>query len=70
MVRQIESLNEPYRGNALHWLEGYLRRPITDLDKDIHQFVGALNPIVRDRFIVHTWLVLEDAVRYFGKRSP
>jgi hypothetical protein len=68
LVERVDMLREPYRRNAILWLERCTRQPLTDVRRDLFQFLDGLTPSVRDRFVVQTKLVLEDAVRYFGDR--
>lgn len=66
MVERIETLRQPYRGNAVQWLQAYISMPIDDLEPDLERFLGGLTPFVRERFVHHVITVLDDAVRFFG----
>jgi hypothetical protein len=39
---------------------------MTDFQRDLHLFIDGLAPTVRERFVIQTRMVLEDACRYFG----
>ncbi|MEW6567178.1 MAG: hypothetical protein AB1449_03250 [Chloroflexota bacterium] len=67
LVQRINSLREPYRGNAIAWLEACTKQRIEDVSSDLATFLESLNPTVRDRFVLHTRLILDDAVRFFGE---
>ncbi len=67
LVDRIESLQEPYRRNTIAWLESLTQEPISNLPRDIHTFLEGLNPVLREHFILNTWLILDKAVRFFGK---
>src|SRR3990172_5285838 len=60
------SPREPYRRNAILWLEHCTRQPLPNFQQDLHQFMEGLTPSVREEFVIQTKMVLEDAVRYFG----
>jgi hypothetical protein len=66
LVKWIESLQEPYRGNTITWLRIYIRKPLEDLHQDIETFLAELDPMVRDYFLVHIRRLLKTAVHYFG----
>jgi hypothetical protein len=66
MVERIQTLRQPYQGNAVQWLQAYMRRPIDNLEPDLEKFLGGLSPFVRERFVDHVIIVLDDAVRFFG----
>lgn len=68
LLERINSLREPYRRNAIAWLEHCTQKPITDVSEDLVIFLDGLSPAVRERFVFSTRLVLDDAVRYFGGR--
>lgn len=69
LVEHVNMLREPYRRNAIQWLEHCTRQPLTDVRRDLFDFLDGLTPSVRDRFVIQTRLVLEDAVRYFGDHA-
>jgi hypothetical protein len=69
LVERINSLREPYRGNAIAWLERCTHQPLKDVGKDLYLFLDGLNPAVRDRFMYHTRMILDDAIRFFGESS-
>lgn len=66
MVKQVEALKEPYRQNAIEWLESHSDKPLYNFEEDLSRFVDQMNPLIRDRFLFHAGLILEDAVRFFG----
>ncbi len=66
LADRIESLREPYRQNAIAWLETCTQQPIENPRADILRFLSDLNPIVREDFVDYTFRILEEAVRYFG----
>ncbi|HLB64998.1 MAG TPA: hypothetical protein VJJ46_09160 [Anaerolineales bacterium] len=66
LVERVDSLREPYRRNAILWLEHCTRQPLPNFQQDLHQFMEGLTPSVREEFVIQTKMVLEDAVRYFG----
>lgn len=66
LVEWIDTLQEPYRQNAIAWLRIYIRRPMEDLRLDINTFLSDLDPVVREYFLVHTRMLLKTAVHYFG----
>jgi hypothetical protein len=69
LVERINALREPYRQNAIAWLEQCTQHPLTNVAEDLFRFLDGLNPIVRDRFMFHTRVILDDAVRYFGESA-
>jgi hypothetical protein len=69
LVERVNSLREPYRQNAILWLEHCTRQPLRNFRHDLHQFVDGLTPSVRERFVIQTKMVLEDALRYFGEQA-
>lgn len=69
LVQRINALREPYRHNAIVWLETCTKQPLEDIPEDLMAFLDSLSPSVRDRFILHTRLILDDAVRFFGEPS-
>jgi hypothetical protein len=68
-VERVNSLREPYRQNAILWLEHCTRHPLPDFQRDLHQFVEGLTPSVRERFVIQTRMLLDDALRYFGENA-
>lgn len=69
LVQRLNSLREPYRRNAIAWLETCTKQPLRDVPEDLTAFLDSLSPSVRDRFVLHTRLILDDAVRFFGEAS-
>ena len=47
----VEGLEEPYRHNAVEWLEGCMERPVMSLEHDLRAFLDGLPPGVRGAFI-------------------
>jgi hypothetical protein len=68
MVEKIQTLKQPYQGNAVQWLQAYISMPIENLEPDLEKFLGGLSPFVRQRFVSHVITVLDDAVRFFGRQ--
>jgi hypothetical protein len=66
LAHQLDALSEPYRQNAIDWLQGYTQLPMRDPRRDLPRLVRDLNPGVRARFLECTHLILEEATRYFG----
>jgi hypothetical protein len=66
LASRIDSLKEPYRQNALTWLEIYTQKPIQDPTYDLLRFLNGLSPGVCEEFVAHAGTILEEAVRYFG----
>ncbi len=62
----INALQEPYRGNAIEWLEACTQCTLCDLAQDMDLFLGDLPPIVRDSFVSYVRKLMEEAGRYFG----
>jgi hypothetical protein len=67
LLESINSLQEPYRRNALIWLEGCFDHPIDDPETDLEQCVDELNPRLRDWLMFHAHKVLQGATMYFGR---
>jgi hypothetical protein len=63
---QIETLPDPYRGNAIEWLRSCTQSPLDDLEEDMERFLARLHPKVRDQFVVQTCRLLDTAKFYFG----
>lgn len=63
----VEELEEPYRHNAVEWLERCMQRPVVSLEGDLSAFLDELHPVVRESFIQHARRLLEDALDYFGR---
>ncbi len=68
LVQRINALCEPYRRNAIAWLEACTHRQFRDVDADLPAFLQGLTPTVRDCFVFNTGAILDGAVRYFGER--
>ena len=66
LVSRIKALPDPYRGNAIAWLQHCTQAPMEDLESDINNFLKTLNPSVRAKFVFQTGKLLEIAVQYFG----
>ena len=69
LADQLETLCEPYRQNAIVWLQLCTQSPMDDPRAEMLHFLSNLNPIVRDTFVLHAGRVLEEAVRYFGVKK-
>lgn len=66
IVGQIQTLPDPYRGNAIEWLKTCTQSPLDNLEEDIEAFLQRLHPRVRDQFIIQTNRLLDTARYYFG----
>ncbi|MGD2058172.1 MAG: hypothetical protein PVF85_01925 [Anaerolineales bacterium] len=66
LADRIRELPDPYRGNAIEWLQLCTQTQLTDLENDIENFLDTLNPAVRAKFIFQTGKLLEKALFYFG----
>lgn len=62
----INALQEPYRRNAIEWLEACTQCTFSDLAQDMDVFLGDLPPIVRDTFVGYVGKLMEEAGRHFG----
>jgi hypothetical protein len=69
LVDRLDTLCEPYRQNAIAWLQLCTQTPMEDPRAEILHFLSDLNPIVRDSFVLHAGRVLDEAVRHFGVRK-
>ncbi|MDF1499117.1 MAG: hypothetical protein P1P76_01420 [Anaerolineales bacterium] len=67
LADRIQALPDPYRGNAIEWLQLCTQTQMMDLEKDIDHFLETLNPSVRAKFIFQTGKLLEKAIFYFGR---
>jgi hypothetical protein len=67
LADRIQELPDPYRGNAIEWLQICTQTSLIDLEKDIDKFLDTLNPAVRAKFIFQTGKLLEKALFYFGR---
>jgi hypothetical protein len=66
LIDRIDSLPNPYRENAIEWLEMCTQEPMSDLRLDMTRFLGKLHPAVRRQFVIHTGRLLDTAVHYFS----
>ena len=66
LLARLDSLPQPYRENAVTWLQSCTRVPLKDLEGDMTSFLEGLHPIVRESFLTHTHELLDQAVHYFG----
>lgn len=69
LVDRLETLCEPYRQNAISWLQLCTQSPMEDPRAEILHFLTDLNPIVRESFVLHAGRVLDEAVRHFGVKK-
>lgn len=67
LADRIQELPDPYRGNAIEWLQLCTQTQMDDLERDIERFLDTLNPSVRAKFIFQTGKLLEKALFYFGR---
>jgi len=63
---QIQTLPDPYRGNAIEWLRSCTQTPMENLEEDIDGFLKRLHPRVREQFVMQTRRLLDTASFYFG----
>lgn len=70
LVASVRCLREPYRQNAVNWLETCVQQPIGESGEALVRFLDALNPSEREAFFSEVRKLLEDAVRYFGLDGP
>jgi len=66
LADQLEDLREPYRQNAIAWLETCMQRSLRTPRSDLLSFLEDLHPLIRRNFLHYIACVLEDAGRYFG----
>lgn len=66
----IRRLAEPYRQNTITWLERCTARPLTELDRDLASFLSELRTTEREMYISNLQMILDDALRYFGRPIP
>jgi hypothetical protein len=69
LADRLDTLCEPYRQNAIAWLQLCTQSPMDDPRAEMLHFLTDLNPIVRETFVLHAGRVLEEAVRYFGVKK-
>jgi hypothetical protein len=67
LANRIQELPDPYRGNAIEWLQLCTQTKMIDLERDIDNFLETLPPPVRAKFIFQTGKLLEKALFYFGR---
>lgn len=71
LVERLNALREPYRRNAIAWLEDSTHHRFANVSEDLFDFLNSLSPALRDGFMCHTRTLLDDAVRFFGEeRGP
>ncbi len=66
LANRILSLPDPYRKNAIEWLQQCTQIPLEDLERDIDRFLASLHPAVRAKFVFQTGKLLDKAMHYFG----
>jgi hypothetical protein len=69
LADRVDTLCEPYRQNAIAWLQLCTQSPMDDPRAEMLHFLTDLNPIVRETFVLHASRVLDEAVRYFGVKK-
>jgi hypothetical protein len=69
LADRLDTLCEPYRQNAISWLQLCTQSPMEDPRAEILCFLSGLNPIVRESFVLHAGRVLDEAVRHFGVKK-
>ncbi|HSB89658.1 MAG TPA: hypothetical protein VLD63_06485 [Anaerolineales bacterium] len=67
LSQAVDGLEEPYRRNAVQWLEGCMQTSVHSLEEDLRAFLDELHPIVRESFVQHSRRLLSDALDHFGK---
>ncbi len=67
LVDRIDALREPYRKNAIEWVEHCAKQPISDLPRDIRRALSKMPPVKRKKFYAQTVQVLDGAVQHFGR---
>ncbi len=68
LAAQVELLAEPYRRNAIAWLESCAAQPLEDLDGGLARFLADIHPDMREVTASNLEMVLDGALRHFGKR--
>ena len=66
IVELVDNLQEPFRKNAIEWLSKRTRRPLSNLQSDLEQFLREQDPFVQEFFVKDTLSVLDQAARHFG----
>ncbi len=69
LADRVDTLCEPYRQNAIAWLQLCTQSPMADPRAEMLRFLSDLNPLVRETFVLHAGRVLDEAVRYFGVKK-
>ena len=67
LVDRIDALREPYRRNAIEWVESCAKQPISDLPRDIRRAMSKMPSVKRKAFYSRTVRVLDGAVQHFGR---
>ena len=67
IASSLDQLNEPFRRNAIHWLESCVAKPLEDVADDLTKYFRQLKPDMRDRTMSSLEFVLQEAVRKFGR---
>jgi hypothetical protein len=67
LVDRIDSLREPYRKNAIEWVESCANQAISDLPRDIRRMLRKMPAVRRKAFFDRTVEVLDGAVQHFGR---
>jgi hypothetical protein len=68
LAARVERLAEPYRGNAIEWLESCAARSLDDLDDGLALFLADVHPDMREITASNLEMVLDDALRHFSKQ--
>ncbi|MBN2555808.1 MAG: hypothetical protein JXA97_07705 [Anaerolineales bacterium] len=66
IIERISTLQEPYRQNAVEWLEEFTQNGIEDVGADMPHFLGTLKPTIRRNFTRFVCLVLDEAAQHFS----
>ena len=67
LVDRIDALREPYRRNAIEWVESCVNESMSDLPRDMRRAMNKMAPVKRKEFYSQTVEVLEGAARHFGR---
>lgn len=66
LAERIELLPEPYRSNAIEWLERWANGDLSDLDRDLSLVFEGFSAGPRTAWIELLGDVVDEAVRHFG----
>jgi hypothetical protein len=69
LVDMIDSLQEPYRENIIHWLRSCSHKPMHDLQTEIMSIINGLSSLEQEYFIHDMRVLLRKATCYFGMQD-